>query len=60
MLKNARKPLHEPVNAYERALKRRQRPERKLHEHIRKTGAKLKKEGYPSRFISEKEEQTHD
>lgn len=39
---------------------RARRPGKKITERVRKMAAKMKKEGYPSRFISEKEEQTHD
>lgn len=39
---------------------RMRRPEKKLSERVRKMAAKMKHEGYPSRFTSEQEEQTHD
>jgi len=45
---------------YERHAGRMRRPARKNADKVRKMAAKMKKEGYPSRFISEKEQETHE
>ncbi len=47
-------------NHLERHFGRKRRPEKKLAERIRKMAAKMKKEGYPSRFTSEKEQETYE
>lgn len=47
-------------NHLERHAGRKHRPEKKLAERVRKMAAKMKHEGYPSRFTSEKEQEIHD
>lgn len=49
----------EPSN-YERHAGRMRRPARKNADKIRKMAAKMKKEGYPNRFTSDKEQETHE
>ena len=49
----------EPSGA-DRIKGRMARPARKNREMVRKMAAKIKKEGYPNRFISEKEQETRD
>ena len=44
----------------ERWAGRKNTPERKESEKKRKFAAKMKKGGYPGRFINEREQETHD